>query len=66
MVVALVALSGCAAVRPWERGAFARRAMSAGLGDRGIVGRYEGKLVETKTGHGAALGAPGGGCGCSQ
>jgi len=38
----------------------------AGFGDTGMAARYRGKLVETRTGHGAAIGAPGGGCGCSQ
>lgn len=66
VLLAVITLPGCVAVRPWERGAFARRSMTAGFGDQGLSGRYRGKLVETRTGHGAALGAPGGGCGCSQ
>lgn len=66
VALTVLASSGCAVVRPWERGAFARRSMTAGFGDQGLGGRYRGKLVETRTGHGAALGAPGGGCGCSQ
>lgn len=59
-------LAGCVTVRPWERGHHARRAMLAGFGDDGMTGRHRAKLVETRTGHGAAAGAPGGGCGCSQ
>jgi hypothetical protein len=69
LVVALglaLLLGGCAAVQPWERGHLARRAMTAGLGDSGLAGRYRAKLVETKTAHGTAAAAPGGGCGCSQ
>ena len=61
-----LALTSCVTVRPWERGHHARRAMLAGFGDGGLAGRQRAKIVETKTGHGAAGGAPGGGCGCSQ
>jgi hypothetical protein len=66
VALAAIALSGCVMVRPWERGDHARRSMIAGFGDTGVAARHRAKLVETRTGHGAANGAPGGGCGCSQ
>ena len=65
-VVVVVASPACVTVQPWERGQLARRAMTAGLGDQGLAGRYRAKLVETKTAHGTTAAAPGGGCGCSQ
>jgi hypothetical protein len=65
-VSGLLLLAGCVAVKPWQRGDHARRAMTAGFGDDGIAGGYRGKVLETKTAGGAARQAPGGGCGCSQ
>jgi hypothetical protein len=59
-------LAGCVAVKPWQRADHARPAMAAGFGDDGMAGKYRGKVLETKTGGGAARQAPGGGCGCSQ
>lgn len=62
----VLSLSACAVVKPWERGDMARRSMSAGFGDQGLSGSYRSKLVQTKAAHATAVGAPGGGCGCSQ
>jgi hypothetical protein len=63
---ALLALSGCAAVKPWEREKLASPCMRNPFGKSPLAGAYEDKLIQTKTAGGLPGDAPGGGCGCVQ
>jgi hypothetical protein len=60
-----LALSGCVAVRPWQRERLASPAMAA-VSDEPVTAEYRAKVIESRTGGGVPGGTPGGGCGCTQ
>lgn len=66
VAVTLLALAGCARVKPWQREDLARPCMTSRFGEGGVNGEYRAKVTESKTGGGVPGDAPGGGCGCTQ
>ncbi|HKP98640.1 MAG TPA: DUF4266 domain-containing protein [Fibrobacteria bacterium] len=61
-----LSLTGCAAVRPWEREALASPCMQSPFAKTALEAEYQDKIVQTTTGGGLPGDAPGGGCGCAQ
>jgi hypothetical protein len=59
-------LTGCAAVKPWEREKLASPCMQSPFAKTALEAEYQDKLVQTGTGGGLPGDAPGGGCGCVQ
>ena len=57
------AVSGCVAVRPWEREILAKRVMQVEPSDP-TEGRLRESLLSYREGSTGALGTKGGGCGC--
>jgi hypothetical protein len=67
LAVALATLgSGCARVKPWQRGRLAGATMVVPLGETPLAASYRAKLLESKAGGGVPGVAAGGGCGCTQ
>src|SRR5689334_16725982 len=67
-VSALIAalLTGCAAVKPFERGDLARKCMQSPFSRQELKSDYENKVLQTATGAELPGGTPGGGCGCTR
>jgi hypothetical protein len=59
-------LTGCAAVKPWDREKLASPCMQSPFAKTALEAEYQDKLVQTATGGGLPGDAPGGGCGCVQ
>jgi hypothetical protein len=66
LVSGFVMLTGCVAVKPYERGRLASPAMNPQFGDDEVAMQYRAKVLESRTGGGLPGSAPGGGCGCTQ
>ena len=60
---ALLALAGCAAVQPWEKGKLAKPEMTFG-GDR-LETRYLDHIYTSREAAAGGAGVGGGGCGCN-
>ncbi|MCK6549899.1 DUF4266 domain-containing protein [Myxococcota bacterium] len=65
LTVAAVAVTGCAQVKPWERGTLAKPAMSPA--DPGRQGRdaFTRHVFDIREGSTGGDGEAGGGCGCN-
>ncbi|MEZ4248880.1 MAG: DUF4266 domain-containing protein [Polyangiales bacterium] len=61
--LALVGLSGCATVAPYERETLSRADMELDRDE--ALGRAESHATEVREGASGGLGAGGGGCGCN-
>ena len=59
-------LSGCAAVKPYEREALSSPCMRSPFSSSALEAEYQDKLIQTRTAGGLPGDAPGGGCGCVQ
>jgi hypothetical protein len=59
------AVSGCGAVKPWERGALAHRTMDSKAGDRYCSESFLGHTYDVREGASGGTGKAGGGCGCN-
>lgn len=59
-------LTGCAAVKPWDREKLASPCMQSPFAKTALEAEYQDKLVQTTTAGGLPGDAPGGGCGCVQ
>ena len=59
-------LSGCAAVKPWEKELLSSPCMQSPFAKTALEAEYQDKLLQTTTGGGLPGDAPGGGCGCVQ
>jgi Domain of unknown function (DUF4266) len=57
-------VSGCAVVKPAERGILAEPYMESPFNGKRAIRAYENKVLQTLTGSELPAGAPGGGCGC--
>jgi hypothetical protein len=66
VVFGFVLMSGCVAVKPYQRENLAAPAMESPFADDRAGGEYKDKVTQTRTGGGLPGGAPGGGCGCTQ
>jgi hypothetical protein len=62
----ILAMSGCARVKPWQRERLATAAMVQPAAPSPLATGYQSKLTESKTGGGVPGVAAGGGCGCTQ
>jgi hypothetical protein len=65
VLATVVALAGCAVVKPHQRERLAARSMEQPFNRPG-VGDYRDKVVQTRTAGGLPGAAVGGGCGCTQ
>lgn len=61
-----LALTGCAAVKPWQREKLASPCMRSPFAKTALAAEYEDKVIQTTTAGGLPGNAPGGGCGCVQ
>ena len=62
----VLATTGCARVKPWQRQRLATAAMVLPSTPSPLETAYQSKLVESRTGGGVPGVAAGGGCGCTQ
>ena len=62
LVILGAAVSGCATVRPWQKGRLANRCMMFDP-DSGLVG-FATHWQESREGSSGGFGVQGGGCGC--
>lgn len=63
---AALLVSGCAAVKPYEREKLASPCMQSPFSSSALEAEYQDKLIQTRTAGGLPGDAPGGGCGCVQ
>jgi hypothetical protein len=63
-MAALIALVGCATVRPAERGVLAQPCMKSPFDGTRPLRAHEDHVFQTLTGSELPAGAAGGGCGC--
>jgi Domain of unknown function (DUF4266) len=63
---AALLLSGCAAVKPYEREALSSPCMRSPFSSSALEAEYQDKLIQTRAAGGLPGDAPGGGCGCVQ
>jgi hypothetical protein len=59
-------LTGCAAVKPYERETLSSPCMRSPFSSSALEAEYQDKLIQTRTAGGLPGDAPGGGCGCVQ
>lgn len=64
-LAAIAALSGCAEVRPWERGNLAKPAMSPADPARRGRDAFSRHIFDIREGSSGGDGEAGGGCGCN-
>ncbi|MBT6263927.1 MAG: DUF4266 domain-containing protein [Halieaceae bacterium] len=62
-VLSIIALTGCQAVEPWERGILAREEMQWQAST--MEARFRQQMFNSKEASSGASGAAGGGCGCN-
>lgn len=60
-----VVASGCATVRPWEKGTLAQPAMNPSAPARVAAAEFTSHALDTREGSSGGTGAAGGGCGCN-
>jgi hypothetical protein len=63
---AALLLSGCAAVKQYEREKLSYPCMRSPFSSSALEAEYQDKLIQTRAAGGLPGDAPGGGCGCVQ
>lgn len=63
VILAVLALSACETVQPWERGYLAKEEMQ--WQDDSVEGRLQNHIYFSKEASSGGTGATGGGCGCN-
>lgn len=63
LLLALIELTGCATVQPWERGRLARPQMA--LDPNPLLAAIDAHTYDSKEAASGGIGPAGGGCGCN-